>query len=74
MRYIVISMDNAVKYGVCTYRHQRKGGKVIVNEKELLMNPVLTGSVEERVEQTGGTLMSDAEAIQLANKGGWSYE
>lgn len=71
MEYIVISKQTAQKLGLSLETHRCIGNQMVVNEKELLMNPLVKGNdTQERAKSINGKVMSLAEVEQFINDGG----
>lgn len=71
MEYIVISKQIAQELGFNFDTHRCIGGQMVVNEKELLMNPLVKGDdTQERADSINGKVMSLADVEQFINNGG----
>lgn len=71
MEYIVISKQTAQDLGFSIDTHRYVGEQMVVNEKELLMNPLVKGDdTQERAKSINGKVMSLAEVEQFINNGG----
>lgn len=71
MMYVVIDKSTALDIGLSIDTHRCINGKMIVNEKELLMNPLIKGDdTQERAESINGKVMNLAEVEQFINDGG----
>lgn len=71
MEYIVISKQTAIDLGFSLETHRVIGEQMVVNEKELLMNPLVKGKdTQERAASINGEVMSLAEVEQFIKDGG----
>lgn len=71
MEYIVISKQTSQELGFSLETHKCIGNKMVVNEKELLMSPLVKGNdTQERAKSINGKVMSLAEVEQFINNGG----
>jgi len=69
--YIIVDKTKAVEHGFKLHTHIEVHGKMILNEKELLMAASLSGeTLQERAEELGGTVMTEAELEQFKREGG----
>lgn len=63
MRYILTDSSRAAQLGFTGPGHRTKNGRTLLNEKEVMFAPSLTGTFEQRAAQTGGTVMTAREAM-----------
>lgn len=71
MMYVVINKQKAQELGFSFDTHRCVGEQMVVNEKELLMNPLIKGDdTQERAESINGKVMSLAEVEQFIINGG----
>lgn len=71
MLYVVLDKAMALDIGLSQETHRCVGGKMVVNEKELLMNPLVTGNdTKERASSVNGEVMSLSEVEQFIKNGG----
>lgn len=70
MRYIVANIEKARGNVTCNVdaRRQSTDGRVLLNEIDLKR---LDGTLEERAEQLGGSILNESEALELINTKEW---
>lgn len=70
MRYILADMVKARANGINLTGHRTKGGRVALNEKEVLCSPALASAstLEEKVAILDGTIHTGAEIIDILNR------
>lgn len=70
MRYILADMIKARANRINVANHRIKGGKVALNEKEVLCTPALASALtlEEKVALLDGTIYTAAEIIDILNR------
>lgn len=68
MRYLVIPTTAAKAYGFDESLHLTRGDMMCVNEKEVMMNPRLAGTLADRASALGSPLYSSDEAVQLMDR------
>lgn len=70
MMYVIIYSSKAAELGFNVKTHVTAHGKMVLNEKEVLMRPDIEGDgLQERVESIGGKAMGEYETNQFINKG-----
>lgn len=68
--YVTIDSGKAAGLGFRLNTHVTAHGKMIVNEKELLMRSDIGGdTLQEKAESVGGKTMDEYETIQFITKG-----
>jgi hypothetical protein len=72
MRYVVANKDKAGNVHIPLAGHLTKGDEVMLNEKEVTVCNLLSGTLEERAEQIDGRVLEYIDARQLINEGGWA--
>ncbi len=68
MEYIVADREKAKDWGFSETGHAVRGNLICLNEKEVINNPVMRGSLAERAELLGGCISSITEAKMIMNK------
>lgn len=72
MRYAICDKAKAIDNGYVSDVHRRKGTSIVLNEKEVMRNPNLKGTFEERITSMGGIkAMSEQEMTETIKKGDW---
>lgn len=67
MNYIIADKAKAKNWGFSELGHIVNGSKICLNEKEVINNPAMSGTIEERAEELGGCVTSATEAKQIMN-------
>ena len=72
MKYIIAdkALSSFVGFNIST--HRTNNDKIILNEKELVNNKCLEGTLEERAKAISGTVYTHTEIINKINEGGWN--
>lgn len=65
MKYILATKEKCLEHSLRIAGHITKDDKVVLNEKEIMFNPTVTGSFEERAAQMDGTIYTAAELLNL---------
>lgn len=65
MRYVAANIEKAKDRGFQEIGHAIKGNKICLNEKEIINNPAMSGTLEERAEILGGEVLTQTEIKQL---------
>lgn len=66
MKYIIADMTRARSAGFDPLLHLAAGGRMVINARELEINPRLTGTLAQRAEALGGTVYQNAAAAKMA--------
>lgn len=67
MKYIVADIKKAKDWGFQELGHIVNGKSICLNEKEVMNNPAMQGTLEERADDLGGVVSSASEAKQIMN-------
>lgn len=67
MEYIIANREKAKDWGFSEIGHTVSGNLICLNEKEVINNPSLNGSLAERAELLGGCISSITEAKMIMN-------
>lgn len=67
MEYIIADIKKAKDWGFKEMGHLIKSDKMWLNEKEVINNPAMSGTLEERAERLGGIVLSATEAKHIMN-------
>lgn len=67
MRYIIASKEKASEKGFLVKIHRTNDTQVILNEKEVMNNRLLSGTLEERCEQLDGMDYSEKDMLHIIN-------
>lgn len=67
MEYIIANREKAKDWGFSEIGHTVSGDLICLNEKEVINNPSLNGSLAERAELLGGRISSITEAKMIMN-------
>lgn len=67
MKYIIADLKKAKDWGFMELGHLIKGNKICLNEKEVVNNPAMSGTLAERAETLGGSVLTAAETKQIMN-------
>lgn len=67
MRYIIASKEKASQKGFAVKLHRSNGKQVILNEKEVMNNRLLSGTLEERCAQIDGMDYSEKDMLHIIN-------
>ena len=71
MKYVIADIERAMSLcGVALYARQKCGARVMLNEKDLSSVPGET--IEEKVININGILLTENEAMAELNKGIWT--
>lgn len=71
MKYVIAHIERAMSLcGVDLYARQKCGARVMLNEKDLSSVPGET--IEEKVININGILLTENEAMAELNKGIWT--
>lgn len=71
MKYVIADIERAMSLcGVDLYTRQKCGARVMLNEKDLSSVPGET--IEEKVININGILLTENEAMAELNKGIWT--
>lgn len=73
MRYIKIARTIAALHSISEGVRLVSDTDIIINEKDLINQPELSGTLEDRVALLDGEFLSNNEVKQLMNKGGYNY-
>lgn len=65
MDYIITTTEKAFNWGFTPVGHTINGNKICLNEKEVMANESLTGSLAERVIQLDGAIVDVNEAKEI---------
>lgn len=69
MKYYVATIKDAEKVGISRYHHMvSEDGEILLNEMELNICSMLSGSIEERAEQLKAKVLSATEATDYKIK------
>ncbi len=71
MKYIIADKAKAADVGFVIEDHRRKDNQILLNEKEVMSNIALTGTLKQRVKQLNGASYTEKQVITEINKGGW---
>lgn len=71
MQYIIANKNKAIQKGFTIIGHRTHGDKILLNEKEVLDSPRLSGELKERVEEVDGYVYSEARVINITKSEGW---
>lgn len=71
MRYIFADKDKAVGAGFSTNTHMTNDTQMALNEKEVMFNSSLKGTLEERAASLGGMILMFYEARNELKTSGW---
>ena len=71
MRYAICDKAKAIDNGYMPDVHRRKGNAIVLNEKEVMQNPNLKGTFEERIAGMAGYAVTEQEMTETINKGDW---
>ncbi len=74
MNYIIVDTATAMRHGFKAIGHRTKGGKVLLNERELMNCQTLQGALGERAAAVDGKVLTETSAMAEINGGGWKYE
>lgn len=74
MKYVIADAGLALEHGFRAIGHKTKAGLIILNEREVMIKPSLSGTLDERAAQINGKAMTAAEVDNETNNGGWKYE
>lgn len=69
MKYVLADKEKAAAFGFGPEGRKTTGGKIWLNEKEMMNNPVLTGALETRAAQVGGRVYNQSEAAYMIREG-----
>lgn len=67
MQYILANLKKAKDWGFSEIGHAVKESIICLNEKEVMNNPVMSGTLAERAEVLGGYVASLSEAKLIIN-------
>lgn len=67
MNYIVADINKAKDWGFQLLGHVVSGKFVCLNEKEVMNNPAMQGTLDERAENLGSVVSTATEAKQIMN-------
>lgn len=67
MNYIVADIRKAKDLGFQELGHIVKGKLICLNEKEVMNNPAMQGTLEDRADVLGSVVSSASEAKQIMN-------
>lgn len=70
MVYTMIDKQKAQEAGFAELTHRCVGGKMILNEKEIMFADIEGDTVEGKIETLGGEVMTESEVQQIMEKGG----
>lgn len=73
MKYVIANDEKAFEAGVPLLGHLVKGDSIILNEKEVMCNPALSGEFEDRVKSLDGTACTCTSVKQVISEGGWKH-
>lgn len=65
MDYVITTTEKAYNWGFSPVGHTINGKKICLNEKEVMSNDSLSGTLEERVTQLDGVLVDVNEAKEI---------
>ena len=74
MKYIIADKARAADAGFRTEDHRVKENLILLNEKEVMDNTTLQGTLKQRTQALQGTAYTEKKALIELNKGGWTYE
>lgn len=67
MQYIIADLKKAIDWGFLELSHLIKGNKICLNEKEVINNQAMSGTLAERAEILGGSVLTATETKQIIN-------
>lgn len=71
MRYAICDKQKAIIKGYQPDVHRQQGNTVLLNEKEVMQHPAMTGTFEERISTMNGRMLTDKEMQETIRKGDW---
>ncbi len=71
MKYAICNKEKALAVGIRELGHRTKDTEILLNEREIIINPNLTGTLEERVAALDGTAYSRTGVYQYINQNNW---
>lgn len=71
MKYIIADKGKAADVGFKTEDHRRKGNQILLNEKEVMNNGTLQGTLKQRVKALDGMTYTEKQVIIEINNGDW---
>lgn len=74
MRYVFCEIGKATQAGFNADVHRTKGGRILLNEKEVIRCANLSGTLDERASALGGQSFSDNETKVKLKHGDWDNE
>ncbi len=72
MKYAICNTQLSIAAGFKKRGHRMKDDEILLNEREILINSHLEGTLEERVAQLEGTLYTEVKAIYYLNQNKWT--
>jgi hypothetical protein len=74
MKYVFCNETKATQHGFAMTEHRLKGSRMLLNEKEVMNCPSLSGTLNERAVALDGRAFTDRETDVKLNNGDWSNE
>lgn len=72
MKYIICKASKAADIGIKPLGHRLRQDRILINEKELMTCPALSGTLTARAAAIEGKVYTYESVTQLINKeGGW---
>lgn len=74
MKYVIADRNKAANVGIVLIGHRfdNVGKNVLLNEKEVMNNQVLSGDLDARAEALSGQAYPENTIFQIINKEDWT--
>lgn len=71
MKYVICNKDKALAAGFHELGHKMKGTMMLLNEREVIISPRLSGTLEERASALGGRTYSRTGVFHYVKQNKW---
>ncbi len=72
MLYLIANKTTAAEHGFPAKNHVVNGNLVLLNEREVVFSPTLSGTLEQRAAQLSASIYTEPELQIIINEGGWN--